>query len=63
MQRGLAKAIIWVLWIRRNIRNFEGMHNLILDVQKLIYSWTRGNPLFSGTNIHEFIVELERLVA
>lgn len=35
------------------------IHNFILDVQELMYIWTRGNDLFRWTNAHEFIVEWE----
>lgn len=51
----------------RNKRIFEEeskeLHNLISDVQKLMFNWTMGNALFRGTNMNEFIMEWDKLMA
>lgn len=39
------------------------MHNLIADVQKIFYDWSRGNAIFRDRGVHEFLAEWEKLVA
>lgn len=47
-------------------RIFEGkakeLHNLILDVQEVMFGWSRGSALFRGVDLHRFIVEWEVMV-
>lgn len=38
------------------------VHNLILDTQKLMFSWSRSRELFEGTIVHEFIGEWDSVV-
>lgn len=38
------------------------IHNLIYDVQDLLYDWSKGASLFEGANLEYFIIEWDKLV-
>lgn len=52
---------MWVLQNEKNCRIFEDkakeLHNLIADIQKALYGFSKGKALFRGSNVHDFIVE------
>lgn len=54
IMKRLPKAIIWKIWKERNSILFEEetgqLHNLISDVQELLFSWSKSSGLFSGTS-------------
>lgn len=56
-----------VLLNEQSRRFFEGkakeMHVLVLDVQEVMFRWSRGNTQFSGLRVHDYIMESEAMVA
>lgn len=37
------------------------LHNMISDIEELMFTWSRSNKLFKGSNVHKFIVEWDSI--
>ncbi|KAL5709840.1 hypothetical protein ACHQM5_020477 [Ranunculus cassubicifolius] len=64
--RHLPKAIMWALWNERNRRIFEHkaqeMSRVKLDVQDLMFDWSRGSEVVKDSGHIDFIVHWDSLV-